>query len=585
MENFKDINRKYALNKIKKKLPYYYPKDNNDITVACILDEFSYECFKYEGLFFQLGTQNWKEVMKSQRPQLLFVESAWMGYKNEWINKIANIQNSKDKTLLSIIGYCKENKIPTVFWAKEDPYDFHIFIESAKHFDYIFTTDLDSIPKYKEILNHDNVYLLPFAAQPKIHNPIDRDKEKIGTVAFAGGWYKKFPERCKQMESLLRPAFKYNLVIYNRFAKVNDSNFVFPEEYTPYLKNPIDYKDMVKEYKKYEIFLNVNSINISPTTFARRVFELLGSGIPIISSYSLGIENYFKNIVMLSNSENDTEKYLSKLINNKELRDRLSILGQRQILNNHTYRHRFNTVLDTVGINRKDSYCEGVSVITCTNRGFSLENILSNYLSQNYPLKELIIIINDDSISSEDWTNKLKVYNDISVFKLPQTCTLGECLNFGVENSKYNYISKFDDDDYYGPNYLTDSINTFKFTDAHIVGKYSIYAYLEDSNTLALRYPNLENRYMNYIAGSTLTFKKDLFNKVKFRNISKSEDTLFLKDSLDKGFRIYASDRFNHAIIRRKDKSTHSWKITDNEFMKKCIVMEKTHDFKPIITI
>lgn len=589
-KKYLDKNREYAMEKIKRKLLIKYPEDHSKnskktMSIACILDGFSYECFKYEGSFFQLGIHNWEKLMIEKRPQLLFVESTWQGYNHEWINKIANINLYKDKTLFNITSYCRENNIPTVFWAKEDPADFNIFIQAAKYFDYIFTTDLDCIPKYKKILKHNNVFLLPFAAQPILHNPISKDNEKIGKIAFAGGWYEKFPSRCIQMEYILKPAFKYNISIYDRFGELNDNRYSFPSEYHPYLKKPLDYKDMVKEYKKYEIFLNVNSIDASPTTFARRVFELLACGIPIISSCSLGIENYFKNIVMLSNNKTDTENHLNKLLNNKELRDKLSVLGQRKVFNNHTYNHRFKTILNTVGLNDSENTNEGVSIITCTNREFSLDNILNNYLSQNYPIKELIIIINKDSINLESWAKKLQSYSNIKLFKLPEEYTLGKCLNFGVEKSKYNYISKFDDDDYYGPDYLTDTINAFKYTDAAIVGKYSIYAYLEGSNNLVLRYPNSENRYMNYVAGSTLTFKKEIFSKIKFRDISKSEDTFFLEDSIKEGFKIYALDRFNHCIIRRKDISTHSWKIKENEFMKKCIIIEQTKDFKSIITI
>ena len=253
-------------------------------------------------------------------------------YALKIVSKKLSISNNKDDSLVSLVNYCKSNQIPTVFWAKEDPYDFHVFIETAKLFDYVFTTDLNCISKYKKILGHDNVFLLPFAAQPKIHNPIDKDKEKIGKVAFAGAWYDKFPKRSIHMENLLKPAFKYDLSIYDRFSGLDDDNFKFPEDYRPYIRNSLKYEDMVAEYKKYQIFLNVNSTDTSPTTFARRIFELLSCGIPIISSYSLGLENYFKDIVVLSKDQGDTEKHLNRLVNNKELRDKISLLGQRECL-------------------------------------------------------------------------------------------------------------------------------------------------------------------------------------------------------------------------------------------------------------
>ncbi|OLS03671.1 CgeB family protein [Tissierella creatinophila] len=589
IKNSVSKNTHYAIEKIKEKLLIKYPENNTrnsdaNINIACILDIFSYECFKYEGTFFQLGTQNWKEIMIDKKPKLLFVESTWQGYNQEWINKIADIHISKDQTLFSIISYCKTNKIPTVFWAKEDPYDFNVFIQAAKYFDYVFTTDLDCISKYKEVLSHDNIFLLPFAAQPLLHNPINKDIEKIGSVGFAGGWYEKFPERCIEMEHLLKPAFKYEISIYDRFGDLNDDRFSFPNEYRPYLKNPLDYKDMVKEYKKYNIFLNVNSTNTSPTTFARRVFELLACGIPTISSYSFGVENYFKNIVMLSKDKQDTEKHLNSLVNSKDLRDRLSLLGQREVFNNHTYGHRLKAVLDVLNLNEGRDMQEGVSVIACTKLETSVDNILNNYFSQTYPIKELIIIINNDCIDYNYWNKKLEYYRDIKLFKLSEDTSLAKCLNFGVEKSNYNYISKFEDD-YYGPNYLTDSINTFKFTNAHIVGKYSVYVYLENYETLVLQYPDLENRYMDYVNGSTLTFKKEIFNKVKFRDDSKSEETLFLEDSLKEGFKIYASDRFNYSTIKRTDLDSNSWKLTEKDFMKKCTVIEKTKDFRSIVTV
>ncbi len=392
----------------------------DNIRVVCILDEFSYECFKYEANFIQLGINNWKQLIIDTVPHFLFVEAAWEGYNKEWIGKVANLHLYKDNTILSIIRYCNENNIPTVFWAKEDPCDFNIFIEAAKNFDYIFTTDLDSVPEYKKIVNHDNIFVLPFAAQPYLHNPIDKDKYKRGKVAFAGGWYNKFPNRCKDIENMLKPAFKYSLAIYDRFNNLNNKKNLFPPEYNPYIKDSLSYKDIIKEYKKYEVFLNVNSVNVSPTMFSRRIFELLASGIPVISSYSKGIENYFKDIVLLSNNQNDTDLLLYRLLKDREKRDRLSVLGQREIFNHHTYTHRFNTILDKLGIKKTIFEKKGISVITCTNRPYSLENILANYVSQLYPLKELIIIINNDFIDPRSWEDMVNKHEDIKIYKLPQ---------------------------------------------------------------------------------------------------------------------------------------------------------------------
>lgn len=561
-------------------------KNESNINIVSILDEFSYNCFKYEANLYQLGISNWKMIIDRVDPDFLFVEAAWEGINNEWINKIPYYSKSKDKTLEKIIKYCNLQGIPTVFWAKEDPYDFDAFIDAASLFQYIFTTDENCISKYKDILKTDNIYLLPFAAQPKLHNPIDKDREKKGNIIFPGGWYNKFPHRCYQMEYLLDGASKFGLTIYDRFYNSPYSKNKFPEKYKPYIVRGLDYSDMIKEYKKYHVLLNSNSVDDSPTNFSRRVFESLGSGIPVISSYSLGMENYFKGIVRLVNNKDETIKELSSLLSNKELLDRISILGLRNILNNHTYRHRLNTILEVLNIESKKEESEGVSVITVTNRKFSLENIISNYINQNYNTKELIIIINNNSINQELWERFVSFRDDIRIYKINENKSLGECLNFGVENSNYQFISKFDDDDYYGPNYLIDAINSFYYTDASIVGKYTVYGYLEDSNQLILRFPGFENRYMDYVAGSTLTFKKEIFEKIRFKHQNKSEDTLFLNEALSQGYRIYSTDRFNHIIFRRRNLKTHTWQISEKDFKNKSTpIILNNRDIKDIVNV
>lgn len=561
------------------------PTKSDKLVIACILDEFSFHCFKYEADLVQLGINNFKTLIDNEMPHFLLVEAAWEGLNKQWTNKVSNLKSTNDKYLLELVNYCKVKNIPTVFWAKEDPYDFELFIEAASYFDFVFTTDLDSIDRYKEILKHDNVFLLSFAAQPRLHNPIDKDKEKKGKVAFAGGWYSKFPKRIIDMESILEPSFKYNLTIYDRFQNSKNNKNTFPDKYKPYIKGGLNYLDLVKEYKKYDVMLNVNSTATSPTTFSRRVFEVLASGISIISSYSLGISNYFNDIVRQTNNKVDTTRHLETLLNNPLQRDKLSLLGQRKVFEYHTYKHRLNVILDKIGLDNDIDQDLGVSVITCSNRKDSLNNILDNYKNQTYPKKELIIIINNNDISLQDWMDIVRNREDITIYKLREEVSLGNCLNYAIANSKYDYISKFDDDDYYGPNYLKDSINAFKYTDAAIVGKQTIYSYIERTHSLVLRFPNHENSYTDYVAGSTITFKKEIFSKVKFKNLNQSEDTNFLINALEAGFKIYSLDRFNHVVSRRSNLESHTWKISETNFIKNSIFVAITTDYKPIVTL
>ncbi len=64
--------------------------------------------------------------------------------------------------------------------------------------------------------------------------------------------------------------------------------------------------------------------------------------------------------------------------------------------------------------------------------------------------------------------------------------SLGKCLNFAVDKSKYDIIAKFDDDDYYGPKYISDTIKAFESTDAKVVGKTTNFIYFVEKKNFSL---------------------------------------------------------------------------------------------------
>lgn len=150
---------------------------NQHINVVTICDKFTYECFRYEANFIPLTKQNWKSEIDESHPVMLFLESAWNGNNGEWTYTMVSYKKHLGDPLRKVIKYCQSKNIPVVFWNKEDPTNYEVFIDVAADCDYIFTTDGNILEKYKSRVGHNRVYALPFAAQPAIHNPI-RDKNK-----------------------------------------------------------------------------------------------------------------------------------------------------------------------------------------------------------------------------------------------------------------------------------------------------------------------------------------------------------------------------------------------------------------------
>ena len=225
-----------------------------------------------------------------------------------------------------------------------------------------------------------------------------------------------------------------------------------------------------------------------------------------------------------------------------------------------------------------------VSIVTCTKRADCLHTLFDNYQRQNYKNKELIVILNDNSLNLNDYLIEAQKYPNVRVYQLPARNSLGHCLNYGVRMSKYNYIAKFDDDDYYATNYLTDSMHTLRTTNADIVGKRAHYMSLSGTNYLLLRYGRMENKYSAIVQGATLLVRRHVFNRISFPNQNRGECVKFCSDCKAHGFMIYSGNKYNFAAIRRKNSKDHTWIVSYRKLLAKNVKVLKINNFKKYVS-
>ena len=111
------------------------------LRVAAIMDEFTYYCYAPECDLMQVTPDNFREELSGFEPDLLFIESVWRGKDNLWRFKL----HDNMEAITALTGYCHEKGIPVMFWSKEDPVHFGVFIRTAALADFVFTTDADCI--------------------------------------------------------------------------------------------------------------------------------------------------------------------------------------------------------------------------------------------------------------------------------------------------------------------------------------------------------------------------------------------------------------------------------------------------------
>ncbi len=363
------------------------------IKVAAVLDEFTYNCFKFECNLIAVEPGNWLDVFRREQPDIFFCESAWSGADSErrpWLGRVYTSENRKRETreaLLSILAYCKDHNIPTLFWNKEDPTHFddkvHNFVDTAVRFDYIFTTDASCVERYRKEYKHKNVFPLMFATQPKLFNPIET-YDRTEDVIFAGSWYSYHSQRCNDMAAAFDKilASGHGLVIYNRNTD-DDPNHIYPDQYKPYLRPPLSYQQMDRAYKASKYALNINTVMESDTMFARRVFELMSSNTLVITNYSKGIDRLFGVNVFFTDREWDFSQT-----------DHMRSRNLYDVLANHTYKERFQQMLNDIGY----IYNEEPSTITIyyvVDDEDGIRRALDAYEGIRYVHKRCVLILSE----------------------------------------------------------------------------------------------------------------------------------------------------------------------------------------------
>ncbi len=315
------------------------PVARPDLRVATILDAFSDHGFRYEFTPIRLTREGWRDQVEEGDPAFLLVESCFDGNGGEWRNRIAGFGDPRPE-LVAIVEWFRSRGLRTIFWNKEDPANFDWFEAVVPLFDTVFTVDSDCIPRYRALLDHNRIGVLPFAAQPVLHHAPADEAERSLPVGFAGSYYaEKHPARREQMDWLLGTARDFGLDIFDRMAG-DDPRFAWPEAFRSHIRASLDYLQTIEMYRRYKVFLNVNTVTGSPTMCARRIFELAACGTPIVSTRARAItEMVPEGLVTTVDSADEARQAISGLLSGERAPARASWLDE------HTYRARLDVII------------------------------------------------------------------------------------------------------------------------------------------------------------------------------------------------------------------------------------------------
>lgn len=433
-------------------------KGKQQTRVACIMDEFSFGSYRHECDLLQLTPADWQREMETFRPQMLLIESAWRGKDDLWGSKVGH--NSQE--LQGILAWCRDNGVPTAFWNKEDPVHFETFLTTAKQFDHVFTTDIDCIHRYKAGLGHERVYLLPFACQPAVHNPIELFQRK-DAFCFAGAYYLRYPDRTRDLGNFVAELPKLRpLEIYDRNFGKDDANYQFPAKYQPYIVGTLPFDQIDTAYKGYRYAINLNSIKQSQSMFARRVFELLGSNTITVSNFSRGARLLFGDLVVTTDNGPEMVRRLNLLAGSEEDSGKLRLAALRKVMQEHTYAQRMNYVQSKVLQRSASQTLPAIAVLARADDSAALERVLQAVARQSLQPQRISILV------SAALKERAQVADSRIVLLTEKEL---KKRRVGELAGDAEMIVGLHSDDYYGANYLLDIALATRYSRAAIIGK------------------------------------------------------------------------------------------------------------------
>lgn len=325
------------------------------LRIGLVADELTRSCLRHECTVIDLTPDNFRNALKHERPDLIFVESAWSGHRNAWKYRIAAYPSHPDRSnasLQQLVMQARQQGIPTVFWNKEDSVHFERFIDSARLFETVLTVDSSCIARYRAVVGSAvRIGALPFAVQPAIHCYAGIDPGRRG-ANFVGSYSRHIHDERRQRQDLLLSgaAATLGLTVYDRNSDRQGSEYRYPQLPGLVVRAKVPHEQTAAIYTQSLVSLNVNTIEDSSTMFSRRLIEIMACGGLAVSTPALSIDRWFRDYCHTVGTRDEVHALLGRIARDGySADDKVRMIeGAAYIEREHTYSRRLEALLDLI---------------------------------------------------------------------------------------------------------------------------------------------------------------------------------------------------------------------------------------------
>ena len=330
------------------------------LKIALIADHFTTECLSMECRIRSLTPSNYREVLDSWQPDFVFVESTFHGVQGSWRYELARqprwLRLTRPQAIFRLVEHGRSRGIPTVFWNKDDGAFFDAFIDVARAFDFVFTTDDACLERYRRELPQGvpaSVLMMPY--QPRFH-AFDGFHFRHRAACFMGSYYRRILNERRYFLDMVfgateQTGMKLHVFDRNHGRLSGFLEFRFPKYGHLKLHPRVAHRETAQVYKSHVVSLNVNSVTDSSTMISRRLLEILACGGIAVTNGSSAVEAYFKDYCHVIETREQAVELFDRLKHGPSPEDlQRAEAGAPYVEREHSWTHRLEELCASIGV-------------------------------------------------------------------------------------------------------------------------------------------------------------------------------------------------------------------------------------------
>ncbi|MFI6574973.1 glycosyltransferase [Nocardiopsis sp. NPDC050513] len=291
-----------------------------------------------------------------------------------------------------------------------------------------------------------------------------------------------------------------------------------------------------------------------PSAAVRAVASLAAGGVPLVSgpvpTWAAGLGDPLTGLVTGA-GEADLSDQLR--------REEYSVRLRRAALRTHGHRARWRALAAQAGVPLPPE--PTVSVILCTRRPEMVGFALAQIARQRGVDVEVVLTLHGFPASLPEVASAVAEFRatgvPLIVHEADADQIFGTVLNDAVARTSGDLVSKWDDDDWYGPDHLADLVLARTYSGAELVGVGQDFVYLQELDVMVWRSRKSEANTRFIAGGTILTDRAVLEETGGFRPLPRAIDTQLLIAVIRGGGRIYRAHGLGYVL--RRTGGGHTW--------------------------